>query len=48
MTHTKKGSKPQGYVNKGGGCIGAFAKKRTHKAERQLNKVKLREDNDLV
>ena len=48
MTHTKKGSKPQGYdywtarpFNKGGGLIGSFAKKRTHKAEMQLNKVKL-------
>lgn len=51
MSRSVRGSKPAGYeywtarpFNKAGGCIspngGKFTKKRTHKAERQLNKPK--------
>jgi hypothetical protein len=45
MSRTVKGSKGLGYepwtkrpFNKSGGCIGAYHKKRTHKAERQIGK----------
>jgi hypothetical protein len=51
MSRTKRGSKGPGYeywsarpFNKAGGCIspngGKHTKKRTHKAERQMNKPK--------
>ena len=53
MARTLKGSKAAGYdywtarpFNKGGGLIGAYAKRRTHKAERQHNKVKDKELSD--
>lgn len=50
MSRTLKHQKSPGYeywtprpFNKIGGSIGAFTKKRTHKAERQINKPDLKE-----
>lgn len=51
MSRTNKGSKGPGYeywsgrpFNRGGGAIGAAAKKRTHKAERQRGREDARRD----
>lgn len=51
MSRTHKGSKPVGYdfwsarpFNRGGGGSGAYAKKRTHKAERTLGKRETEEE----
>ena len=47
MSRTKKGKKSPTYEywsarpgNKAGGVVGRFTKRNTHRAERQLNKVK--------
>lgn len=48
MSRSKRGGKQSGYeywsarpFNKHGGCLGAYAKKRTHRAERQQGKREL-------
>jgi len=53
MSRTPTHQKPSGYeywtprpFNKIGGIIGAFTKKRTHKSERQINKVKAEDLKD--
>jgi hypothetical protein len=52
MSRTIKGGKGSGYeywsarpFNKNGGCLGAFTKKRTHKAERVQGKKECKDDS---